>query len=108
MKEPDVTAFKKMTTLAVLAILLLHVVIVLLLTFVPVRSLLGKSRPARVYEHLIHLGPFYREESIQSSPHVILSYQGKQVDLVQQHHARYLGNPSLIHELLLRDYARRV
>jgi hypothetical protein len=99
--------FKQGITASVLAIIVVHVVVVMVLTFFPGLALHSTSKIGRFYSYFIHLGPFYREESIRSSPHVIVASKDREVDLVSEYHARYLKQPWRLDHLLLRDYARR-
>lgn len=100
--------FRQIVTVAILFLFSVHLLIVAALTFAPRTMARPSSLPARLYAYFVHLGPFYREESIRSSPHVVVSTGEVTIDLIQEYHSQYLVNPWRADKLLLRDYTRRV
>jgi hypothetical protein len=90
-----------------LLFLTLHVSIVLAFTFFPETFSIGQSKFAKVYEHLVHLGPFYRESTIQSSPHLTVEVGGEGKDIIAHYASAYRSNPWEVNKLYLRDFTRR-
>jgi hypothetical protein len=93
--------------MVILVLLCVHVIIGLSLTFFPGIRLPGSSKVVRIYQYLVHLGPFYREEAIQTSPHFQVIVNGKTTDLIQAHFEEYRSHPWKMNELTLRDHVRR-
>ena len=106
MKDLQLKLFRHWVTVAVFLFLVCHISLVLLFTFVPNFSV-GRSSVASFYEHFVHLGPFFREASIQSSPHVVVSANGGSMDLIEEYQHRYNVSPIRPHNLVLRDHARK-
>jgi hypothetical protein len=101
------TANTRVITIAILIVIMLHVAVALGLTFFPGQFTLGNSKVSRIYQYLVHLGPFYREEAIQTSPHLYVEVNGNTSDLIAMHLDNYYRKPWKINELTLRDNARR-
>jgi hypothetical protein len=91
----------------ILVLLCVHVVIALSLTFFIGNQNPGRSKAGRIYQYLVHLGPFYREEAIQTSPHFQVIVNGKTTDLIREHFEQYRSHPWQLNELTLRDHVRR-
>lgn len=102
--------FRNVVTSVIVAGLSIHLALMLFLTFSASLEPLGKSLPAGIYQHLFHLGPFYRESSIQSSDHFVVGLlrdkNWNYVDVSLKHFDRYLNEPWLSHEITIRDYIR--
>jgi hypothetical protein len=102
--------FRKVLALLVTGVLVIHVVIILFLTFSPSPERAGNSMVARAYQHFIHIGPFFREDAIQASQHVVAGYfkQGEwnYIDLTDSLVHRYQNNPWKTQELSVRDRIR--
>lgn len=107
MKNISVKTFRRIVTTAVVVILSVHILIASALTFLQGEITFGKSKFARVYKYFVHLGPFYREESIQSSPHFTVIHNGESKDLIQSYADEYRDKPWKINRLALRDYVDR-
>jgi hypothetical protein len=105
--EINIKTFRRIVTTGVLLILCVHILMASALTFLQGDFSFGKSKVARVYKYFIHLGPFYREEAIQSSPHFVIVNNGVAIDVIQQHADEYKSHPWKINQLSLRDYADR-
>ena len=104
MKAPGT---KRIVTTAILIVLYVHLFFAIGLVFVPGHINPGSSRLARVYKYLVHLGPFYREDAIQTSPHLIVVVNGTKRNLIATHQQNYQNKPWKINELTLRDNVRR-
>jgi hypothetical protein len=87
--------------------MVVHLIIALALTFSPKNVSLGRSKIGMFYDHLVHLGPFYREESIQSTPHFILKTPHSEQDLIVELTTTYQGAPWKVNRLALRDHIRK-
>ena len=98
---------KKIVTAAILIVLYVHLFFALGLVFIPDHINPGSSRIARIYKYLVHLGPFYREDAIQTSPHLIVTINEAKTDLIAAHQENYQNKPWKINELTLRDNLRR-
>ena len=98
---------KTTITVSILIVLAIHLFLLIALTFFPKSFHLGHSKPAKVYEYLVHLGPFYREEAIRSTPHLVVSRGNQSTDIIVQHATAYQQNPWLLSEIFKRDYIRR-
>jgi hypothetical protein len=99
--------WRKMLVMTAMFIICLHVTLALSLIFSPNAFLGANFKLARVYKYLVHLGPFFREESIQSSPHLIIEVNGEAKDVIQARAREYHLQPWKVNRLALRDYARR-
>lgn len=104
MKSPGI---KRVVTAGILIVLYVHLFFAVGLILIPDHINPGSSRPARIYKYLVHLGPFYREDAIQTSPHLIVEVNGTKTDLIAAHQQNYQSKPWKINELTLRDNARR-
>jgi hypothetical protein len=105
--EINIKTFRRVVTAIILLILCIHILMASALTFLQGDFTFGKSKVARVYKYFIHLGPFYREEAIQSSPHFVILKNGEAVDVIQKHADEYKERPWKINQLAMRDYADR-
>lgn len=99
--------FKRFVTIAILVVLYVHLFFAVGLIFVPAHINPGSSQLARIYRYLVHLGPFYREDAIQTSPHLVVEVNGIKTDLIAAHQGNYQNMPWKINELTLRDNVRR-
>ncbi len=108
--DKPLRSFRKALTSVTLAGLGIHIILLLFLTFSDSLEPMGKSLPAGVYQHLFHLGPFFRETSIQSSDHFVVGLQHdgswNYVDVSKRHVDRYLDQPWRSYELTIRDFIR--
>lgn len=105
MKDLQLKLFRCWIAVAVVVFLVGHVSVILLFTFVPNFSA-GNSRLAFFYEYFVHLGPFYREEAIQSSPHFEVEANGGKLDLIGEFEHRYNASPMRPDNLILRRHTR--
>jgi hypothetical protein len=103
----SISNFKKVTALVIAGCLTIHILIALSLTFFSHHFTTGSSKVGKLYEYLVHLGPFYREETIKSSPHFIVSANGETLDVIEKHASQFQYNVLKVHELTLRDHTRR-
>jgi hypothetical protein len=105
-----IARLKRLAALTACCVLVVHVALSLYLTFSNRLTPLGKSLVARVYHHLIHLGPFFREDAIQISPHFIVAArrdeQWHYTDLMELHVQQYHESPWKTQHLTLRDFVR--
>lgn len=89
---------------------MVHVAIILFLTFSPAPEKVGGSMVARAYQYFVHIGPFFREDAIQASQHVVASYQKEgewnHIDLTDSLVQGYLRSPWQTQKLSLRDRIR--
>ena len=102
--------FRNVVTSIIVAGLVIHVALLLFLTFSGSAAPLGKSLPAKIYQHLFHLGTFYRESSIQASDHFVVGAlrdnDWNYIDVSRKHFDQYLKQPWRSHEITIRDYIR--
>lgn len=99
--------FQKPFSIALLVILSIHVLFALGFTFIPGFSNNIQSSIGKVYSYLVHLGPFYREETIKSTPHFVAVVKDVEIDLIDFHARQYQTHPWKTNELILRDFVRR-
>jgi hypothetical protein len=104
--KPEAGLRRKITVIF-LFILGAHLFISLALTFFPERHILGGTKVAVIYYYLVHIGPFYSEKAIESSPHFVVQVRGKEVDLISAHISQYQEKPWRINELTLGDHVRK-
>lgn len=89
---------------------MIHGFIILYLTFASSAELAGGSVLARGYHHFVHIGPFFREDAIQASQHVVSGYyqdgRWRYINLTDSLVRRYLNAPWKTQQLSVRDRIR--
>ena len=108
--SPRHAVFRKVLGVLVIGGLAVHVAIILFLTFSSPSPEQGTSIVARAYQHFVHIGPFFRDDAIQASQHVVTGYLRKgewnYIDMTDTLVQRYLNNPWKTQELSIRDLIR--
>lgn len=113
MSTPDnrsrsrLATFKKLLAVLVTGGICVHVGIILWLTFYPDKTKNPSSLIMRGYQHFIHIGPFFREDAIKSSKHVVVGYLKEgiwhHVDLTDTLVEQYFRSPWQVQKLTVRD-----
>ncbi len=99
-------------TLAVILVvgLVIHLALLLFLTFSGSSNPLGKSLPARIYRHQFYLGPFFSERTLKFSDHFVVGLlhddTWNYTDVGQIYFDRYIDQPWRSHELIIGDFVR--
>ncbi len=107
-QSENLARIRRVITIGILVFLALHLALALAMTFSNGRFRPGNSTLANAYDHLVHLGPFYREDAIKSSPHLYVQLNnGPATDLIAAHLNEYRNKPWKLNQLVLRDNARR-
>lgn len=110
MKGLSFSRFRRLLTEFIVIGLLAHIGLLIYLTFSSTYDPLGKSRPANFYQHAIHLGPFFRDETIKSSVHfsvgILNDSSWQYIDIIEKHFNEYQTHPWKTGELTIRDYIR--
>lgn len=90
--------------------LAVHVVIILFMTFSSAPDNMRRSMVARGYQYFVHIGPFFREDAIQASQHVVAGYLKNgswiHIDMTDSLFQRYLRAPWKVDQLSIRDAIR--
>lgn len=107
---PSFSAYRKVLAVLASGALLLHVMFILLLTFLSSPEQEGKSIVVRAYQHFVHIGPFFREDAIKASQRLISGYmkngEWNYINMTDSLVGRYLNNPWKTQELSVRDRIR--
>ena len=105
--EITIQTFRRIVTTGILIFLSIHIMIALAVTFFQGDFRLGNSKVVRLYQRFVHLGPFYRDEAIKSSPHLVILTNGKAIDPIQEQANEYQAHPWKINRLAMRDFVHR-
>lgn len=104
--------FKKVLAFTGLGLLAIHIVCSVYLTFLRPS---GNNRFTLIkyYQYFIHLGPFFREQNIQYSFHVLVNIADenqqiiRQIDLSEKIISAYSNKPWQFHQLTKEDFVRK-